>query len=611
MDPSTTSKDIPCRYFCTHAITGSTHPAHQPIYICETCRLSSNLDDGDGGVFCLCECCAEVCHEDHNVEFVGVGPCTCDCFRLSCSQLEPNIDKLSTEPSDRKRTAIGADVCKLVEASREEAHRLGFNDEIESRKLNDPIPMRIPPVYDLLSSIDDFDADSNEQSEAYGLHDTIKSTETNEEDRLAEWTTDQCIECNSSIGGYTFDCFTIPSLSSLSTGVELCQRLIRQAEALVEESRDTFWLPIDDQSSSKKDGDLCDLELLAREIYQRHVNAYNLIKNGFEEKESINDKRRTSHLEVKNGAVLESTTPGAEWWVQVKPAGSSKGPVDIHYDKDEELAESFCLGSFPTLSTVTYLTGNRYDDKIADKDDGKQQKGGMDEAPTVIFPHTYHDDEDQVISAMILSRPVRGKHIVFDGRLLHGAPGHPALRPNQGRSTEDNSPLRVTFLVNIWLTGRPAGVHILPQSIRSKIQSAPMTLPLEFDRRIVTQYSAPSKLSMAFSGGDLMTSQVILPFVSKGATWISDDEEQDDMIDNGGSIVDETSAKLKSDGVEAIHDNEKENDEDELFLQLPHFVTSEYLNDGVDIAMFLFQSGNEARLVRQGVGEEIDSASLG
>jgi hypothetical protein len=185
---------------------------------------------------------------------------------------------------------------------------------------------------------------------------------------------------------------------------------------LVEESRDTFWIPIDDneEESSNDTRDWCDLEKLAIEVYKCHVKAYNLC----------------SGHSAKKGDTQDETTPGAEWWVQVKPVGSSKTPVDLHYDKDEALAEAFCLGSFPTLSTVTYLTGRGTDDSQY-KDD-EMQRGGMDEAPTVVFPHTYHDDEDQPISAMLLSRPVRGKHIVFDGRLLHGAPGHPALRSSQG-----------------------------------------------------------------------------------------------------------------------------------------------------------------------------------
>jgi hypothetical protein len=470
-------------------------------------------------------------------------------------------------------------VCKLMVVSKEEASRLGFGGAAGSRKLNDPIPLKIPPVCTLLPNVDSNEDSDEQSSESSGDHD-----QTHLVDMLTEWTTTQCIECNSSMGGYTFDSFTIPSLCS-SQGTEHCQRLICQAEALVEESRDTFWIPIDDNEEESRNDkrDWCDLEKLAIEVYKRHVKAYNLC----------------SGHSAKKGDTQDETTPGAEWWVQVKPVGSSKTPVDLHYDKDEALAEAFCLGSFPTLSTVTYLTGR--DTHDSQYKDDEMQRGGMDEAPTVVFPHTYHDDEDQPISAMLLSRPVRGKHIVFDGRLLHGAPGHPALRSSQGGGNEacndDNEsrcPMRVTFLVNIWRTGRPAGVHILPQSIRNRVLSAAIpneqSMLLEFNKRVVPQYCAPSNLTLAFT--DIpMNTRIILPFVSKGATWIGDDSEDEVADVNAGASED-------------FNGDKSDDEEDELFLQLPYFITPEYMTSGSDTAIFLFPSGNEARLVRSGIEDE-------
>ena len=155
--------------------------------------------------------------------------------------------------------------------------------------------------------------------------------------------------------------------------------------------------------------------------------------------------------------------------MQVKPAGISRAAVDLHYDKDDVLAKTFGLGLVPTLSTVTYLTGNK------------------DNSPTVIFPHTYNDEEDRIIEMMLLSHAVRAKHLLFDGILLHGASAHPSFlrrigNTNEqkeesngnanGDNTEGESSLRVTFLVNIWKSGRPAGVNILPESIRMNIRSA-------------------------------------------------------------------------------------------------------------------------------------------
>ncbi|KAL3804856.1 hypothetical protein HJC23_006628 [Cyclotella cryptica] len=595
MDPLT-NKDtaphpaIPCGYVCTYAVTGSHHPAHQPIYTCHTCHLSSASgyascspidefmrEDADTSA-CICECCAEICHDQHEVSFVGVGPCTCDCFRL-CATTQ------STSCSDN--------TCQLQEVSREEAARLGFCEGGLERPLNDPIPLKIPPVSTLLSMNEEED-DMDDEEYDISAH---------AEDKVEEWTSPICIECNSSMGGYTTDAFTIPYLSAFShdscDGVKRCQSLIRQAEALVENSHDTFWMPIDnDDGDLSPSTDWSDLEILAKKIFQRHVTAYNLQSSHVSSGKSVEDD--------------DSSKPGAEWWVQVKPAGSYLAPVDLHYDKDEALAEAFSLGSFPTLSTVTYLTGDANDE-------------GKNVAPTVVFPHTYHDDEDRPISAMLLSHPVRGKHIVFDGRLLHGAPGHRALRRDAtDNNGEDDSSLRVTFLVNIWRTGRPAGVHVLPQSIRTKIQSAafeastskdqlPKLFPLDFKKSNVPHYFAPSKLSLAFSADNPMDHQIILPFVSKGATWISDDDSDDKNYAKDASSEADDKIYDGQEGCIALYDIDDdvgEDDEDELFLQLPQFATPEYIQNGADTAIFLFRGGNEARLMRRGVGGKVDSGAF-
>ncbi|KAL7504130.1 hypothetical protein ACHAXN_001831 [Cyclotella atomus] len=582
------SNDAPCGYLCTHAITGSTHPAYQSIYVCETCRLSADdgRDELDARAFCICECCAEVCHADHNVEFVGMGPCTCDCSLLcSADVAEESSAEQMGDGREVKSAAARHQVCKLVEVSQDEASRLGFEDG--SRMLNAPIPITVPSVRNLLPSERDPD-DLNSDDASYS-------------EPSSEWTTPQCIECNSTMKGYTIGSFTISSLSS-NQGFEQCQNLIRQAETLVQESRDTFWVPIGDNGEAMDNGEqLSDLELLAKDIYLRHIKAYNL--NTQNPGNNLNQKS----LNVKRSD-NEASISGAEWWVQVKPAGSTKTPVDLHYDKDEALAESFCIGSFPTLSTVTYLTGESANNTQY-KDDG-ESKGGMDTVPTVVFPHTYHDDEDQPISSMLLSRPVRGKHLVFDGRLLHGAPGHPALRFSRSDASaarsDDISPLRVTFLVNIWRTGRPAGVQILPSEIRTKIQSSAGSREkslygssLEFEKRPVPQYVAPSKLSIAFSAEVPLDTQIILPFVSKGATWISDDEAED-TADKMDSSEDLKSTMMKGDANEDGFgsDNNEEEEDDDLFLCLPQFASSEYLDDEADTAVFLFQTDNQARLVR-------------
>ena len=133
------------------------------------------------------------------------------------------------------------------------------------------------------------------------------------------------------------EAFTISSLDE-----KACDRLEKEATELVKHTRDTHWLEL----NSNPDEKYSKLEELALQVLRRHVKEYQLC-----------DATGDFH-------------GGAEWWVQVKPvtlptnSGESRldrvikagEAVDLHYDKDEVLAESFDLGSFPALSTVTYLT---------------------------------------------------------------------------------------------------------------------------------------------------------------------------------------------------------------------------------------------------------------
>ena len=92
----------------------------------------------------------------------------------------------------------------------------------------------------------------------------------------------------------------------------------------------------------------------------------------------------------------------------------------------------------PHISTVTYLTG--------------------DGAPTLVCEQRSPVSYDQVPDAFgpipqaWLSYPLAGKHMSFDGGLLHGAPN--ALAPLQSAN------MRVTFLANVWLNYHPAGLEV-------------------------------------------------------------------------------------------------------------------------------------------------------
>lgn len=223
--------------------------------------------------------------------------------------------------------------------------------------------------------------------------------------------------------------FDIPTLQQSTSQA---QKIISQVLLLVEHSKDTFWL---DASQSPRDDTIksqwCLLERMAFEILQFHS---------------------------RNDGV---SYRGCEWWVQVKPTSSNDAntmecsantlaaaAIDMHFDKDEDLAESFGLGVFPTKATVTYLTT------------------GHKAAPTLIFPHTYHDRANNTpLSHVYASRPLQGKHLVFDGSLLHGA-----IPLTQSESISDEDSLRITFLVNLWKNHQPMGIHPLPCSIRRALR---------------------------------------------------------------------------------------------------------------------------------------------
>ncbi len=554
-----TDKDAPPNdeYYCTRAVTGADNAAYQAIYICDTCQLlpPSNDDDGKDTAplpSCICQSCAEVCHADHDVYFVGMGLCTCDCPKLVLAE---------NNNREEQHHCCG---CVLEHGSIEEAKKLGFDSTIktgELKQLNHPLPLKVPPNSMLLSAAASMMPPENGHG---GMSDDSCG------DIL-------CFECDSSMTGYSFGAYTLPALTTNAT---LCHSLIRQAEVLVGESKETFWMPALDemdcsegeQQQQQPKKDWCDLEILAREIYQHHVKTYCLDDGG-----------------------AAAPSGGAEWWVQYKEIGSEKAPVDLHYDKDEFLAEKFGLGSFPTLSTVTYLTGRDDVD-----DDSNDNENTTDNEPTCIFSHTYDDDEDRPIEMMLLSHAVRGKHIVFDGRLLHGAPSNAVWNPHAKRASSPSS-LRVTFLVNIWLTGKPSGVDILPNSIRTKVIAANddggkvrggMMLP-DFRERHVSRLTVPKSND----------EKIILPFVSAGATWIDESTEQDSNT---------KTAESDEEGQDDDNENgeeEEEEEEEELVLSLPQFSTPEYINDRPDTALFTFEAG-AARLIRGDDVQEDDEAEV-
>ena len=180
----------------------------------------------------------------------------------------------------------------------------------------------------------------------------------------------------------------------------------------------TFWIGADDTPR-------CSLERLAQDVFRLHTGV--------------------------EGCAFDAGCSGAEWWCLAMDAESSQ--VAWHWDKDYSLEQSG-INISPHLATVTYLS-----------DEG---------APTVMMDKTCSTDYSADISGdahtVFLSRPAFGKHVVFDGRFLHAAPGelslwadssdHQSQSQRSASAREEGASAaaiaaqpaqRVSFLVNIWL----------------------------------------------------------------------------------------------------------------------------------------------------------------
>lgn len=184
---------------------------------------------------------------------------------------------------------------------------------------------------------------------------------------------------------------------------------------------------------------------------------------------SIFDKH-TEHLE--EGVIVREQS-GAEWWtlimdeddtLEVNTEEDESDEVGMHFDADYGL-EDQAPGLFlhPRVATVTYLS-----------DFG---------APTVVFDRKSPSMDDREmkqlegdISKCWVSHPVIGKHLCFDGRLLHGAPCtfFPSIEHEEDREAKriKLSRRRVTLLVNVWINHCPLDAEPLEDDICEKLASA-------------------------------------------------------------------------------------------------------------------------------------------
>jgi len=210
-------------------------------------------------------------------------------------------------------------------------------------------------------------------------------------------------------------------------------------------------------------------------------------------------KTHTKGLEPGKDFDLERS--GAEWWTlaldTVNENKKNNGDDDadseeeddevgMHFDADyglEAQLPNFML--HPRIATVTYLSNVGVPTLILNK-----------RSPAPV------DVEKKSLNGSIekgwLSCPMVGKHICFDGRFLHGAPGtffpasnSPDVKSRNGDLEEqsskrrkleggekldtgsscDNGTKRITFMVNVWLNHCPVDAEPIEDDLCSKMNT--------------------------------------------------------------------------------------------------------------------------------------------
>jgi hypothetical protein len=197
-----------------------------------------------------------------------------------------------------------------------------------------------------------------------------------------------------------------------------------------------------------------------------------------------------AHVKDLDGMYNPSQS-GAEWWTLVMDANKPKtthddddeaeeddddDEVGMHFDADYGLEEQMPnMLLHPRVATVTYLSNVGAPTIVLDK-----------HSPPPCDPEKKSLNGD--VQRAWLSGPQFGKHIAFDGRLLHGAPalffpgkatsdatnisGEEARASKRPKLEQHLSPeKRVTFLVNIWLNHCPLDAELLDDDVCEQMET--------------------------------------------------------------------------------------------------------------------------------------------
>jgi hypothetical protein len=285
----------------------------------------------------------------------------------------------------------------------------------------------------------------------------------------------------------------------------------------------------------------CALEAMALQIFQRHTQHladgvvipeqsgaewWTLVLNENDENDNANDNAHKHGTAEATSSKNNNNNNNKSVVEEEESVDDDDDEVGLHFDADYGLEDQVPnLLLHPRLATVTYLTG----------------AGG---APTVVFdcpsPHSQrrrrpeqqnpaaakaknsnnneNDDDDAImlswhgtnVRRAWISHPKVGKHIAFDGRLLHGAPatffpptsasihekkiiknGAPPRASNEeeveapaakkaklslnDQEFQEENQLhenpRITFLVNIWINHCPLDAEPLDDEICEQLET--------------------------------------------------------------------------------------------------------------------------------------------
>ncbi len=299
----------------------------------------------------------------------------------------------------------------------------------------------------------------------------------------------------------------------------------------------------------------CDLERMALEVFNFHAERLG-----------------------KAGKKYDVDQSGAEWWTQCI---DSRDDIGFHWDRDYGLEENEGKLQYPNVATVTYLTNI----------------GGG----TLVLPCPGTSEQTdasagigkkQLFRTVAVSKPKKGRHLFFDGQLLHAAPGdydgHEGQDEESGcdeESEDGTGQMRITFLVNIWLNHVPEqsekfpGAQIKHMNTKRRHKGSELLLNLEAGAAVEATELAVStdetSASRIWRFHDLSTSYAVrLPLGVDAVRQIEGDHtasqflkvqfpmEAEASLENLGEVSSDESEESDS-GKEEEYTKDEEGEEDE------------------------------------------------